>query len=49
VINMEVIEHAADPQAFMAAACELVADGGAMAASTLNRTLKSLALAKVGA
>ncbi len=49
VINMEVIEHAADPDAFMAAACKLVADGGAMAASTLNRTLKALALAKFGA
>ena len=49
VINMEVIEHEADPTAFMDAACALVAEEGAMAASTINRTMKSLALAKVGA
>ena len=49
VVNMEVIEHAADPTAFMAAACALVGARGAMAVSTLNRTVKSLALAKIGA
>lgn len=49
VVNMEVIEHAADPAGFMAAACTLVDMKGAMAASTLSRTLKSLALAKIGA
>ena len=49
VINLEVIEHVADPDSFMAAACALVAPGGAMAASTLNRTAKSLALGKIAA
>ncbi len=49
VINLEVIEHVSDPGSFMEAACALVAPGGAMAASTINRTVKSLALAKVGA
>jgi 2-polyprenyl-6-hydroxyphenyl methylase / 3-demethylubiquinone-9 3-methyltransferase len=49
VINMEVIEHAADPASFMAGACSLVDAKGAMAASTISRTLKSLTLAKVGA
>jgi 2-polyprenyl-6-hydroxyphenyl methylase/3-demethylubiquinone-9 3-methyltransferase len=49
VVNMEVIEHAADPASFMAAACALVGEHGAMAASTISRTVKSLALAKVGA
>ena len=49
VINMEVIEHVSDPAAFMEACGALVRPGGAMAASTLNRTLKSLALAKFGA
>lgn len=49
VINLEVVEHAADPASFMAAACDLVADGGVMVASTINRTVKSLALAKIGA
>lgn len=49
IINMEVIEHVADAGAFMDACAALVRPGGAMAASTLNRTLKSLALAKFGA
>jgi 2-polyprenyl-6-hydroxyphenyl methylase/3-demethylubiquinone-9 3-methyltransferase len=46
---MEVIEHAADPRAFIAAAAPLVKPGGLLIASTLNRTLKSFALAIVGA
>jgi 2-polyprenyl-6-hydroxyphenyl methylase/3-demethylubiquinone-9 3-methyltransferase len=49
VINFEVIEHVTDPASFMLAACDLVAANGAMAASTINRTVKSLALAKIGA
>jgi 2-polyprenyl-6-hydroxyphenyl methylase/3-demethylubiquinone-9 3-methyltransferase len=49
VINLEVIEHVSDPDSFMAAACALVAPGGAMAASTINRTVKSLALGKFAA
>ncbi len=49
VLNMEVVEHVADLDAFLAASANLVKPGGVMVASTLNRTLKSLALAKVGA
>ncbi|MBT3306682.1 MAG: bifunctional 2-polyprenyl-6-hydroxyphenol methylase/3-demethylubiquinol 3-O-methyltransferase UbiG [Alphaproteobacteria bacterium] len=49
VLNMEVVEHVTDLDAFLAAAASLVKPGGVMVASTLNRTLKSLALAKVGA
>ncbi len=49
VLNMEVVEHVADLDAFLAASANLVKPGGVMAASTLNRTLKSLALAKIGA
>lgn len=49
VLNMEVIEHVADPSAFMAASGALVRPGGVMIGATLNRTLKSLALAKIGA
>jgi 2-polyprenyl-6-hydroxyphenyl methylase/3-demethylubiquinone-9 3-methyltransferase len=49
VSAMEVIEHAADPRAFIAAAAPLVKPGGLLIASTLNRTLKSFALAIVGA
>src|SRR5580700_8856820 len=49
VSAMEVIEHAADPKAFVASAASLVRPGGLFLASTLNRTLKSFALAIVGA
>lgn len=49
VLALEVVEHVADLDAFMAAAATLVAPGGVMAAATLNRTLKSYALAIVGA
>ena len=49
VLNMEVVEHVADLDAFLAASANLVKPGGVMAASTLNRTWKSLALAKIGA
>ncbi len=49
VLNMEVIEHVADREAFMAATSALVRDGGIMFGATLNRTMKSLALAKIGA
>ncbi|PPR67948.1 MAG: Ubiquinone biosynthesis O-methyltransferase [Alphaproteobacteria bacterium MarineAlpha3_Bin1] len=49
VLNMEVVEHVADLDGFLGAAAGLIRPGGAMVASTLNRTLKSLALAKIGA
>lgn len=49
VLNMEVLEHVADPGAFLRATARLVAPGGLMVVATLNRTLRSLALAKVGA
>lgn len=49
VLNMEVAEHVADVGAFIAACAKLVAPGGLMITATLNRTLKSLALAKIGA
>ena len=49
VLNMEVIEHVADPGAYLRDTARLVAPGGAMIVATLNRTLKSLALAKIGA
>lgn len=49
LINMEVIEHVADVDAFMAASVALLKPGGIMVGATLNRTLKSLALAKIAA
>ena len=49
VINMEVLEHVSDINSFLQASTALVRPGGAMALSTLNRTFKSLALAKIGA
>jgi 2-polyprenyl-6-hydroxyphenyl methylase/3-demethylubiquinone-9 3-methyltransferase len=61
VVSLEVVEHTPDPEAFLAACGRLVAPprpargqrparpGGLLVASTLNRTLKSLAMAKLGA
>jgi 2-polyprenyl-6-hydroxyphenyl methylase / 3-demethylubiquinone-9 3-methyltransferase len=46
---MEVIEHAADPKRFVAVSASLVKPGGLLLVSTLNRTLRSFALAIVGA
>jgi 2-polyprenyl-6-hydroxyphenyl methylase/3-demethylubiquinone-9 3-methyltransferase len=49
VLNMEVIEHVADPERFLLDVLTLVRPGGVMILATLNRTLKSLAMAKIGA
>jgi 2-polyprenyl-6-hydroxyphenyl methylase/3-demethylubiquinone-9 3-methyltransferase len=49
VLAMEVVEHVRDVRRFVRTACGLVRPGGLFAASTLNRTLKSFALAIVGA
>src|SRR5262249_51834553 len=45
----EIVEHASDPFRFVDLCARLVAPGGLLVMSTLNRTLKSLALAKIGA
>jgi 2-polyprenyl-6-hydroxyphenyl methylase/3-demethylubiquinone-9 3-methyltransferase len=49
VLAMEVIEHVADPAAFLAACRALLKPGGLMIASTINRNPKSFLLAIVGA
>ena len=49
ILNMEVIEHVADPQAFMTACGQLMKPDAIMFLATLNRTLKAFALAIVGA
>ncbi|MFN0115421.1 MAG: bifunctional 2-polyprenyl-6-hydroxyphenol methylase/3-demethylubiquinol 3-O-methyltransferase UbiG [Paracoccaceae bacterium] len=49
VLNMEVVEHVADPQAFLATCRTLLRPGGLMVCSTLNRNPKSFLMAIVGA
>lgn len=49
VLALEVIEHVPDPAAFMKTCASLVRPGGLMVASTINRNLKSYALAIVAA
>lgn len=49
VLCMEVIEHVSDVDQFLRTASGLAKPGGAMFLSTINRTVKSLALAKFGA
>ncbi len=49
VACLEVVEHVPDPAAFVATCAELVRPGGLMIASTINRNLKSYALAIVAA
>ncbi|MEZ5892859.1 MAG: bifunctional 2-polyprenyl-6-hydroxyphenol methylase/3-demethylubiquinol 3-O-methyltransferase UbiG [Parvularculaceae bacterium] len=49
VLNLEVIEHVADPEMFLDMSARLLKPGGLMVMATLNRTLKALALAKIGA
>lgn len=49
VVSLEVVEHVPDPERFLAAAAALVAPGGLLVLSTINRSIKSLALAKFAA
>ena len=49
VLAMEVVEHVADVNLFVECCAGMVKPGGLMIAATLNRTLKSFALAIVGA
>ena len=49
VAAMEVVEHVADPSAFVAVAASLLKPDGVFIGSTLNRTFKSFAFAIVGA
>ncbi len=49
VLAMEVVEHVADRAAFLGAAARAVKPGGLLFAATINRTLRSFALAIVGA
>jgi 2-polyprenyl-6-hydroxyphenyl methylase/3-demethylubiquinone-9 3-methyltransferase len=49
VLAMEVVEHVSDPTAFLAACRELLAPGGLLICSTINRNPKSWLMAIVGA
>jgi 2-polyprenyl-6-hydroxyphenyl methylase/3-demethylubiquinone-9 3-methyltransferase len=49
VLNMEVVEHVADPPAYLTACRALLNPGGLMICSTLNRNAKSYLMAIVGA
>ena len=46
---MEVVEHVADVDLFLSSCAEMVNPGGLMFVATINRTMKAMALAIVGA
>ena len=49
VLTLEVVEHVADVDLFLRSAAAMVRPGGLLALATINRTLRSLATAKIGA
>ena len=49
VLNMEVVEHVEHLSQFLSGCCRVTRDGGLQFVATINRTLKSLIIAKFGA
>ena len=49
VLNLEVVEHVADPEAFLRDCARLVKPGGMMIVGTINRTARAFATAIFGA
>lgn len=49
ILNMEVVEHVANPLSYLAACRQLLKPGGLMLCSTLNRNPKSYMMAIIGA
>ncbi|WP_308918303.1 bifunctional 2-polyprenyl-6-hydroxyphenol methylase/3-demethylubiquinol 3-O-methyltransferase UbiG [Jannaschia sp. LMIT008] len=49
ILNMEVVEHVADPLSYLTACHDLLRPGGLMTCSTINRNAKSYLMAIIGA
>jgi len=49
VLNLEVVEHVANPRTFLSDCADLVRPGGLMIVATINRTTKAYALTILGA
>jgi 2-polyprenyl-6-hydroxyphenyl methylase/3-demethylubiquinone-9 3-methyltransferase len=49
ILNMEMIEHVADPALFLSTCAEMLKPGGLMVVATINRTVKAFGLAIIGA
>ena len=49
ILNMEVIEHVAEPSLYLSACYDLLSSGGLMICSTINRNMKSYLYAIIGA
>ncbi|RDD60984.1 bifunctional 2-polyprenyl-6-hydroxyphenol methylase/3-demethylubiquinol 3-O-methyltransferase UbiG [Ferruginivarius sediminum] len=49
VLAMEIVEHVAELDSFLCACGDMVRPGGVCVVATLNRTMKSLLMAKIGA
>lgn len=49
IMNMEVVEHVAEPLSFLTACQQLLKPGGLMTCSTINRNPKSYVMAIIGA
>jgi 2-polyprenyl-6-hydroxyphenyl methylase/3-demethylubiquinone-9 3-methyltransferase len=49
VLNMEVVEHVADVDSFVADCAAMVKPGGLMVIATINRTAKAFFMAIIGA
>jgi 2-polyprenyl-6-hydroxyphenyl methylase/3-demethylubiquinone-9 3-methyltransferase len=49
ILNMEVVEHVADVDLFLTSCADMLKPGGLMFIATINRTMKAMALAIIGA
>lgn len=49
ITALEILEHVANPAAFIKSAAQLLKPGGKIIFSTINRTIKSMLIAKIGA